>query len=182
MDLRLGEKIKLKRLEKGLTQETLATRVGFTRSYISLIENNRKIPSIAALYRISNILNVSFDDFFGTNNQNIPSSITRNLYDIELCNHYSLGYGYKVLFCDKLNKLMDVFMIKISSNSKTALLSHNGEEILFVLYGILKIYHGVQEHILKSGDSIYIDSSLKHQFENIGTQDVYFLSVNTNKL
>ncbi|MDZ7760533.1 MAG: XRE family transcriptional regulator [Desulfovermiculus sp.] len=181
MDLKLGIKVKLKRLERGLTQDTLATRVGFTRSYISLIENNRKIPSIAALYKISNVLNVSFDDFFGTDNQNIPSSITRNLFQVDLCNHYALGYGYKVLFCDKMNKVMDVFMIKISSASKTAVLSHGGQEFLFILYGILKLYHGEQEHILERGDSIYIDSSLKHQFENVGSQDVYFLSVNTNK-
>ena len=41
----LAEIIKIKRIERGLTQEELARIVGISRSYYSDIENNRTIPS-----------------------------------------------------------------------------------------------------------------------------------------
>ena len=49
---RLGEMILEKRLEKGMTQEQLAEKVGTTKSYISRIENNLKEIRFSTLKRI----------------------------------------------------------------------------------------------------------------------------------
>ncbi len=45
----LGKLIKSARLEAGLTQDNLATRVGVTSRYIMAIENENKYPSIQVL-------------------------------------------------------------------------------------------------------------------------------------
>lgn len=49
---KMGHLIKEARLEKGLTQEELADRVGTTKSYISKIENNVKEARISTLQRV----------------------------------------------------------------------------------------------------------------------------------
>jgi ribosome-binding protein aMBF1 (putative translation factor) len=49
---KIGALIHEARLEKGLTQEELAYKVGTTKSYISKIENNLKEVRISTLQRI----------------------------------------------------------------------------------------------------------------------------------
>ncbi len=47
-----GVLIQVKRLELGMTQEELASKVGTTKSYISKIENNLKEARISTLQKI----------------------------------------------------------------------------------------------------------------------------------
>ncbi len=51
-NFKIGAMIHDARLEKGLTQEQLAAKVGTTKSYISKIENNMKEVRISTLQRI----------------------------------------------------------------------------------------------------------------------------------
>ena len=51
-DFRIGALLYEARVEKGLTQEELAQKVGTTKSYISKIENNIKEARVSTLQRI----------------------------------------------------------------------------------------------------------------------------------
>ena len=51
-NFKIGALIHEARLEKGLTQEELAIRVGTTKSYISKIENNVKEVRLSTLQKI----------------------------------------------------------------------------------------------------------------------------------
>ncbi|MDD3787185.1 MAG: helix-turn-helix transcriptional regulator [Petrimonas sp.] len=51
-NFKIGVMIQQARLEKGLTQEELAEKVGTTKSYISKIENNIKEVRISTLQKI----------------------------------------------------------------------------------------------------------------------------------
>jgi DNA-binding XRE family transcriptional regulator len=51
-NFKIGVLLQEARLEKGLTQEELATKVGTTKSYISKIENNVKEARISTLQKI----------------------------------------------------------------------------------------------------------------------------------
>jgi DNA-binding XRE family transcriptional regulator len=51
-NFKIGFMLQQARLEKGLTQEELAVKVGTTKSYISKIENNVKEVRISTLQKI----------------------------------------------------------------------------------------------------------------------------------
>lgn len=51
-NFKIGVMLQQARLEKGLTQEELADKVGTTKSYISKIENNIKEARISTLQKI----------------------------------------------------------------------------------------------------------------------------------
>ena len=55
----LGKKIKLARIESDLIQSELADRMGVTQNYISLIETDKKMPSLKTLIKIARELDVS---------------------------------------------------------------------------------------------------------------------------
>ncbi|MEK5530365.1 transcriptional regulator [Viridibacillus sp. FSL H7-0596] len=57
-------KIKLARMEKGLTQSQLAEAVGVTRQTIGLIEKNAYNPSLQLCLAIAKKLNNTLNDLF----------------------------------------------------------------------------------------------------------------------
>jgi len=57
-------RIKLARVEKGLSQEELAARVEATRQTIGLIEKGRYNPSIKLCVRIARALDKTLNDLF----------------------------------------------------------------------------------------------------------------------
>ena len=62
MDLTLlGNRIRIARERKGITQETLAERVNISPSHISVIERGVKTARIDTVARIANELDVSAD-------------------------------------------------------------------------------------------------------------------------
>ncbi|MCF6263879.1 MAG: helix-turn-helix domain-containing protein [Xanthomonadales bacterium] len=57
--MKLGEKIKLLRTEKSLTQPELADKAGIEQSYLSKLENDKAVPSFDIINRISMALGLS---------------------------------------------------------------------------------------------------------------------------
>jgi transcriptional regulator with XRE-family HTH domain len=52
----LGEYIKRRRQFLGMTQADVAEAIGSTHSYLSLLENNKREPSLTVLYRLAETL------------------------------------------------------------------------------------------------------------------------------
>ena len=82
MDLKaIGQRIKLAREAKGLTQEQLAEKVALTTCHISVIERGIKTPRLETLVEILNILNVDANfilvDVLAVSNE-ITSSLLSN--------------------------------------------------------------------------------------------------------
>jgi putative transcriptional regulator len=57
-------KIKEFREKFGVTQETLAEKVGVTRQTILFLEKGKYNPSLRLAYRISQVFNVKVEDIF----------------------------------------------------------------------------------------------------------------------
>lgn len=58
---KLGDRVRLAREKKSLTQEQLAEEIGVSNNYISNIECNHSIPSLDTLVKICNVLGVTPD-------------------------------------------------------------------------------------------------------------------------
>lgn len=64
MDMRklVGRHVKRIRLEKGLTQETLALLCGHSQQYISDLERGKRNPTVVSVYEIAQALGVTHMD------------------------------------------------------------------------------------------------------------------------
>lgn len=64
MDMRklVGRNFARLRQEKGLTQEDVEARSGFSQQYISGLERGRRIPTVITLYELAQALGVSHVD------------------------------------------------------------------------------------------------------------------------
>ncbi len=59
----IGKMIRHYRLDKSITQEELAFRIGSSAAYISYLENGKKKPSLQKLLQIADALDVTINDF-----------------------------------------------------------------------------------------------------------------------
>ncbi len=64
-DFVMTNKLKLARVEKGMTQEELADLVGVTRQTIGLIEAGKYNPTLKLCLLLANTTGKSLDELFG---------------------------------------------------------------------------------------------------------------------
>ncbi len=62
--VKLGLNLKKYRLEKCLTQESLAEKVGIHPTYVGKLEGGKNNPSVKMLYKITRVLGIKFPDLF----------------------------------------------------------------------------------------------------------------------
>ncbi len=63
-------KLKLARVEKGLSQQDLADRIGVTRQTIGLIEKGMYNPTLNLCLNIAKTLDKTLNDLFWSKNEN----------------------------------------------------------------------------------------------------------------
>lgn len=59
---KFGQKVRKVRKQRGLTQEKLAELAGIDYSYVNLIENGKRNPSLKVMAKLSRILGVRLED------------------------------------------------------------------------------------------------------------------------
>jgi transcriptional regulator with XRE-family HTH domain len=171
----LGNRVRQTRTARGITLDQLARLTGFTTSYISKIENLRKVPPIATLARIARALGVDIAYFFeggdrGSDNESV-SVVRANERQPVVRGGSSFGYDYEGLAHSKSNKHMEPFIFTFpKSITKDVHFEHEGEEFLFVLSGRVEFEVDKKKWLLGAGDSIYIDSSVPHRGRSIGEE------------
>lgn len=60
--VRLGKHVRKVRISKGLTQEELADRAGYYRTYVGHIENAKYSPSVHTVWRLASAMKMSVND------------------------------------------------------------------------------------------------------------------------
>jgi len=59
----VGEVLRNLRVSRNLTQEELGRRAGLSMTYISLVENGRRNPTIVAVSALLTVLRISWTEF-----------------------------------------------------------------------------------------------------------------------
>jgi len=62
--VKVGERIKERRLQIGLSQEKFALKIGMDRTYFASVESGKRNISLINLEKIVNGLEMNFCDFF----------------------------------------------------------------------------------------------------------------------
>ncbi len=60
--IKFGQKIRERRIELGLSQEELASRAGFHRTYIGMVERAEKNITLENIEKMSKALKLNIDD------------------------------------------------------------------------------------------------------------------------
>ncbi|NLB32814.1 MAG: helix-turn-helix domain-containing protein [Tissierellia bacterium] len=166
--MEVGEKIRSLRHKQKISIEQLSAMSGLSKGLISQIERDITGPSVASLWKISKALNVTMNYFFDEYDD--FNQIVRKDERKKLIMRKSTRV-YELLSPD-LKKQIEMLMIEIKPNENISaeLISHDGEECGVVIKGTLRIISGDNIYDLQEGDSIYLDSTIPHQYLNMGEE------------
>ncbi|MGZ3515227.1 MAG: helix-turn-helix domain-containing protein, partial [Thermodesulfobacteriota bacterium] len=175
----LGKRIKEYRMQRGLTLQKLEEKTGFTKGYLSKVENTKKAPPVSTLIVLAKALKVSLSEIFGEKGEKSSISLVkRNERQVVARNGTVFGYSYQTLAHKFYRKHMEPYILTLPVKPKQVpLYQHEGEEILFVLEGTMKFFHGELEFIAEEGDCLYFDASIPHHGICQGKKEVKCLMV-----
>ena len=176
---RLGGKIQQYRISKGLTLQELAEKTGITKGYLSKIEKSKKAPPVSTLINLAKALNKSVSEIFGEGEEFSPICLIKKGDRRFIARDGAVfGYAYQSLAHKFHNKHMEPYILTLPLKAKqNALFQHKGEEMLFVLEGTMRFFHGEKEFIVEEGDCVYFDGSIPHYGVCEGNKEVKCLMV-----
>jgi transcriptional regulator with XRE-family HTH domain len=170
-DGQIGEHLKVLRSARGMTLERLAASTGLTKSYLSKIQNSRKLPPIATLSRIAQALGTGIGSFFGDilEAREGASIVRKNERLPVVRGGTAFGYDYVSLAHKRLSKRMEPFVFTFPSKiDRHVFFDHGGEEFVFILSGTVIFQVGDERWTLEEGDSIYFDAAIPHRGWSVG--------------
>ncbi len=180
----VGEKIKSLRESRSISMEELAQRSGLALEQIERIEGNIDLPSLAPLIKIARVLGVRLGTFLDDQDETGPAicrkaeagdSISFSNNAIQSRKHME----YHSLAKAKSDRHMEPFIIDVDATDDIdfVLSSHEGEEFIFVMEGVMEVCYGKNTYLLEAGDSIYYDSIVPHHVHGYRGQAAKILAV-----
>ncbi len=180
----VGEKIKSLRESRSISMEDLAQRSGLALEQIERIEGNIDLPSLAPLIKIARVLGVRLGTFLDDQDETGPAicrkaeagdSISFSNNAIQSRKHME----YHSLAKAKSDRHMEPFIIDVDATDDIdfVLSSHEGEEFIFVMEGVMEVCYGKNSYLLEAGDSIYYDSIVPHHVHGYQGQAAKILAV-----
>ncbi len=174
----IGQRLRQVRLAHGLSQRALARRAGVANATISQIESGDANPSVGALKRILDGLEMDMGQFFTLE----LSDGGKHFY--KASDLVEIGRGkasFRLVGADRPMKAIQMLHETLMPGADTGrvFLSHKGEECGIVISGSLEVTVGEERQVLRAGDAWYFDSALPHRFRNKGAEPCLCISACT---
>ena len=158
----LGTVIKRLRLEQKKTIEMLAKECGFSKSLLSKIENAKVIPTMGTLSKISHSLNIKMSTLFEDDGSS-KAIFTGSEILAKKTKSTKAGYSMLPIATDFKDKKMQPFIVSAEKGKVDMKdLSHEGQELVFIIEGSMEFKVGNDVYKMEKGDSLYFDSLEKH--------------------
>ena len=175
---RIGEKIRALRQQKRLTLQELSELTTLSKPLLSQIENQQVIPPLATLLKIAKGLKIDIHFFFEDEGNRQKYVLTKR-EDVReddkvprsVTNDVARPYAYHSLAQGLRHKHMEPFLVEFDKREwdDSLFFKHEGdEEFIYITEGELDFHYNNEVLRLRTGDSIYYDSSQLHGWVAVG--------------
>jgi len=167
----LGTVMKSIRARNGWTLKEMSAKSGIPVSTLSKVEHDRLTLSYDKLQQLSQRLSIRMSDLFAEDEGDNTPRVTgrRSVGTIDQAVRVTTdNYDYHYLCTDLRQKRMIPIITRIRAHSAREfgeLVRHHGEEFIYVLEGEIEIHTEFYDPVtLKTGQGIYLDSSMGHAY------------------
>ena len=167
----LGTVMKSIRARNGWTLKEMSAKSGIPVSTLSKVEHDRLTLSYDKLQQLSQRLSIRMSDLFAEDQSDSAPRVTgrRSVGTIDQAVRVTTdNYDYHYLCTDLRQKRMIPIITRIRTHSAREfgdLVRHQGEEFIYVLEGEIEIHTEFYDPVtLKTGQGIYLDSSMGHAY------------------
>ncbi len=168
--LELSQTIRKVRQAQGMTVEQLARKSGFSKGFISQVENFRQSPSLKALVKIAEALGMPVSTLFSEGAMAGPHYTLGNIdsgEELERSEGVEHGIKYFALAYQQIGRKMDPFIIEYTPATPRDFMHHDTEEFFVLLEGEIEYYlfDNEKHHRLKPGNTLYMRANIPHRVE-----------------
>ena len=165
---RIAQNIRSLRIAQGMTVDKLAVKSGFSKGFISQVENFRVSPSLKALNKIADALGIDIHVLFqdGTQTPEYTFGSLDSGEEVSRDNGGHFGIIYHALAYRQIGRNMDPFMIEYHPSSEERdFMMHDTEEFYVLLEGKLEFFIAdeINSTAMKAGDTLYMKANLPHK-------------------
>ena len=179
--LDLGVRVRELRKARNWTLEQAATQAGLARSTLSKIENGQMSPTYDALKKLAEGLEISVPQLFTPPVKGQVNGRMVITKQGEGASRPTATYEHELLAENLTKKNMLPYRARVRARSMEEFdgwVRHDGEEFLYVLTGVVKLYTEFYEPIeMRRGDSAYYDAAMGHNVISISPEDAMILWV-----
>lgn len=161
--LAVGGLIREQRKRLNMTLTALGERAGVTAGYLSQVERLQSVPSLATLGKIAKALDVRIEHFIAV--PTADNAVTRR----ENRPRFTIGetsITYEKLGFEHPANQLSSLILNVPPGFHSETVSHDGEEVLYVLEGKLEQKIGDEQFVLHQGDSLHFRSGIPHSWAN----------------
>lgn len=177
----LGTKLRYHRKLRGMTLQELARGAGCSESMVSKIETASVNPSLTMLSRLAAALELNVSMFFddGPGDEIVARAGTRPRLDRDAL-RVGDGVALERLVPHHPGCMLQANIHVVAPGGRSdGLITHVGEEVGYVISGVLELEVDSRLFLLSPGDSFFFRSDLPHGYRNPGVEETRVLWVNT---
>lgn len=164
-----------------MTLNEVSKRCDVAVSTLSKIENGQVSPVYGTLRKIAVGLDVAFESLVSDKQREASGARRAVTHEGTAADVTNDRYVYSMHAADLISKAMLPVVMTIRARTApegSDWSSHEGEEFILVLDGVVEIYlEHYQPVRLKVGESLYIDSRMRHGFVSVGPQNARLICV-----
>lgn len=176
----VGEKLRLRRKELKLTLSDVAHGAGLSVGFISQVERNITAPSLGSLASIATLLQLPVNAFLdgSANNEEFTRVAERPIFAVK-----GADVSYERLSSTFAGSTIHSVIIHEQPGHRVEPISHEGEEMFYIISGEVTVEIDGQKSKLKQGDSVHFNSRRTHSIWNhtnnttsilwCGTMDIF---------
>jgi len=163
----VGQKLRNLRKIRGLKLQDVARATGLSASFLSMVETGKSDITLAKLQRIVQFYGITIGSLLdGTGANRVVTRASERV----LLDSPSEGVTTQLMVPDLNRRIEAVLMTFEPGADYEGSLSHEGEEVIFIVEGSLELILDEKEHYtLKEGDTASYPSTRTHRFRNAHT-------------
>ncbi len=177
--LLVGGLIRERRRSLNMTLKELGELASLSVGFLSQVERDQATPSLGALSMIARGLDVDMEFFVSSPavHRGRTRHNERQSFSVD-----DSSLRYERLGADFAGKSLSSFIIHVPAGYKSETVSHEGEEIIFILSGEVVTYVEGEKVVLGEGDSLHFRSTRQHSWENLTKETCKILWTGTAPL
>jgi transcriptional regulator with XRE-family HTH domain len=160
---KVGALIRARRRQLHLTLQALGDVAEVSVGYLSQVERDHATPSLGTLAQIARALGVGIDYFIGSpsSEEALTRAGERRRFSLD-----GSSIIYERLGVDFPGNVLSSFIMTVPPGYRSETVSHEGEEILYVLDGAITQRLDDDEMIMSAGDSLHFRGNRPHSWSN----------------
>ncbi len=162
----LGEQLRMRRKALKMTLKEVAERSSVSAGFISQIERGLTTPSLTSLTNVCRTLDLDVSKFFNFSSPKEQKETNESGHLFGLGQVTPDVVTYERLTASFPNNVLRATFIHEPAGYRSEAMSHEGEEIFYIVSGELTLEVSGQPTVLREGDTAHFPSRLSHRTWN----------------